>query len=310
MSHTNCRTHEPGLQSNPQVVELIKLSDDLRRTKDSFMGAGSLPCWIAAQINQADPDDDLFVPRMLCAGLWVEVNGLVNGLAKRAARHIPDQRVKSDVASALRRLHGRLKVPALTAIMKMHGYNKRGGRKEPAALDFEAIRDTKTVRAWISDVLQACCDAEPELPGLLLLSDEVYFLANHVREKEHAMAALARIHQGTQAIEATSTAARLKPRMPTTKANEKAKMLAEKYGRGFFALSGRKIAELIGCSWQTWTNTELYTKAKAKGRIKPPLRSTPPKARPLPADLTEQAKDKLIAESRADDRKTICYKQA
>jgi hypothetical protein len=53
-------------------------------------------------------------------------------------------------------------------------------------------------------------------------------------------------------------------RMSVDRANEKAQRLAMKMRMAFFALSERQQAELIGCSWKTWTKTPFYKKAKEK----------------------------------------------
>ncbi len=53
-------------------------------------------------------------------------------------------------------------------------------------------------------------------------------------------------------------------RMTLEEANQKAMKLAAKWRGGFFALSERKQAEMIGCSWQTWVKTTFYKKAQNK----------------------------------------------
>jgi hypothetical protein len=53
-------------------------------------------------------------------------------------------------------------------------------------------------------------------------------------------------------------------RMTVAEANEEAMRLAKVQGKSFLFLSERQQAKQIGCSWETWTKTDFYKKAKEK----------------------------------------------
>jgi hypothetical protein len=53
-------------------------------------------------------------------------------------------------------------------------------------------------------------------------------------------------------------------RMTVAEANEEAMRLAKGKGKSFLFLSERQQAKQIGCSWETWTKTDFYKKAKEK----------------------------------------------
>lgn len=63
--------------------------------------------------------------------------------------------------------------------------------------------------------------------------------------------------------------------MNVEQANQEAKRQAQKLGKGFFALSKRKQAELIGCHHLTWEKTEFYRMAVKQGKIKSAKMKTP-----------------------------------
>jgi hypothetical protein len=73
----------------------------------------------------------------------------------------------------------------------------------------------------------------------------------------------------------SSTCNESNPRMSKTDANEKAKVLAKRYGRAFFQMSKRKQAELIGCHCRTWAATDLYRSAVKKGLVSPSKTRSP-----------------------------------
>jgi hypothetical protein len=64
-------------------------------------------------------------------------------------------------------------------------------------------------------------------------------------------------------------------RMTVEQANANAKKLAKQYQNAFFAMSKRQQAELIGCHYQTWEQTDLYKSAVKKGRIPAPQPRVP-----------------------------------
>jgi hypothetical protein len=93
-------------------------------------------------------------------------------------------------------------------------------------------------------------------------------------------------------------------RMTVQQANEEAMRLARKMRMGFFALSERQQAKLIGCSWVTWKKTLFYVKAKKMrpaGKVK---RAPSPKTRSITAGreavLGEGKKDHVLQELIAD----------
>jgi hypothetical protein len=99
-----------------------------------------------------------------------------------------------------------------------------------------------------------------------------------------------------------------KQRMTVEEANKKAMKVAHKMRAGFFALSERQQADLIGCSWKTWHDTPFYEKAQAKRpggkRFKP--RSprteslTPGREAVTGQGNRDEALHQLIADQQAD----------
>lgn len=99
-----------------------------------------------------------------------------------------------------------------------------------------------------------------------------------------------------------------KHRMTVDDANEKAMKLAHRMRAGFFALSERQQAKLIGCSWTTWKRTPFYAEAQEKRPAGKQQQSSSPKTESLTAGREavtgEGDKDEvlkhLIAEQEAD----------
>ena len=123
------------------------------------------------------------------------------------------------------------------------------------------------------------------------------------------------MHQGYRgAATATPPAEHIRPPqrkrkgMTVEEANEKAMQLARELRAGFFALSERQQAKLIGCSWATWKKAPFYPHAQGKRpagqRKKPPS----PKAESLTAGREgvtgegdkNEVLQKLIDEHEAD----------
>ncbi len=100
----------------------------------------------------------------------------------------------------------------------------------------------------------------------------------------------------------------LPQRMTVAKANAKSMTLARKMREGFFALSQRQQAELIGCSWSTWKKTPFYQKAQVKRPAGTGVKMSSPKTVSLTsgreAVMGEGGKDEvlnnLIAEQKKD----------
>src|SRR5262249_20963228 len=99
-----------------------------------------------------------------------------------------------------------------------------------------------------------------------------------------------------------------KARMTVEQANAEAKKTAHKFGKGFFALSESKQADLIGCHWQTWTKTSFYATAKRRKLLGESRQPSSPKSESLTfgreAVVGQGDKDavlkKLIADQEAD----------
>lgn len=97
-------------------------------------------------------------------------------------------------------------------------------------------------------------------------------------------------------------------RMTAEEANAKAMKLAHKMRTGFFALSERQQAKLIGCSWKTWRKTEFYPKAQAERPAGKRSKTSSPKAESLTAGREavtgegdkDEVLQQLIAEQEAD----------
>jgi hypothetical protein len=99
-------------------------------------------------------------------------------------------------------------------------------------------------------------------------------------------------------------------RMTRTEANDKAKELAKKLKKAFFALSEREQAKRIGCHLKTWKKTPLYQEAKRKKAKNKPPGNAPaaPGAVPFTATLEaaaveggrDEVLNQLIAEQEAD----------
>jgi hypothetical protein len=104
------------------------------------------------------------------------------------------------------------------------------------------------------------------------------------------------------------TGPKCKARMTIAQANDKAKKLAHKMRKGFFALSQRQQAEMIGCSWATWKKTEFYRIAETKRPGGKRKRTSTPKTvslTPLLEAVTgegdrDEALKQLVAEQEAD----------
>jgi hypothetical protein len=115
---------------------------------------------------------------------------------------------------------------------------------------------------------------------------------------------------GYPATVATRGAGKAKPRVSVAEANSIAQGLVKKLGKVFFALSESEQARRIGCSWKTWSRTQLYkTARKARGRQRggPRKVSSPPAVsftNELAAATGEGGREatlnELIAEQRAD----------
>jgi hypothetical protein len=92
-------------------------------------------------------------------------------------------------------------------------------------------------------------------------------------------------------------------RMSVKEANAKAMQLAERQKRKFFLLSEREQAKAIGCSWKTWSKTELYQTAKKQRDILAKRAGSSTTAGPPPAvSLTDSLLQRLTDEQRKDDR--------
>jgi hypothetical protein len=118
----------------------------------------------------------------------------------------------------------------------------------------------------IREFLDTCQKAADEAPILLTLADQVYLVADHIREQERDLAAAKRLATkpatGRQALSREA-------------ANAIAQNVAKELGEGFFSMSMRKQASLIGCHHRTWQQTELYKSAVKRGRITPPKPRAP-----------------------------------
>jgi hypothetical protein len=112
-------------------------------------------------------------------------------------------------------------------------------------------------------------------------------------------------------------------RMTVAEANQKAMELVTQLGKAFFALSESEQARRIGCSWKTWSRTEMYQKAqkwKARSRrlagtkqatSSPPVASLTDKLEAVAVEggrnpvLDKVAQDdelaRLVAESQAEN---------
>ena len=96
--------------------------------------------------------------------------------------------------------------------------------------------------------------------------------------------------------------------MTVGKANEEAMKHARKKRQGFFALSERQQAELIGCSWTTWRKTPFYAEALKKRPTSKPKKPSSPKAVSLTAEREavtgegdrDEVLKQLVAEQEAD----------
>jgi hypothetical protein len=108
-----------------------------------------------------------------------------------------------------------------------------------------------------------------------------------------------------QGLVATASA---RGRLSVERANEKAVKLARRLRAGFFALSERQQAEMIGCHWQTWTKTPFYSQVGQKGLLFKKGTKSSPKTESLTsgreAVIGEGDRDEvlnnLIAEQEAD----------
>jgi hypothetical protein len=136
-----------------------------------------------------------------------------------------------------------------------------------------------------------------------------------IQRVDGIIAFLDSINAPAVAVAAASTAAAEpappvgRSRMKVGEANDKAMKLAGEMRDGFFALSGRQQAKMIGCSWATWTKTDFYVIAQDKRPGGKRQRVTSPKTLSLTAEREavtgEGGKDevlqKLIEEQEADN---------
>jgi hypothetical protein len=84
-------------------------------------------------------------------------------------------------------------------------------------------------------------------------------------------------------------------RMTVEDANHKAKELAKQLGKAFFALSENEQAKKIGCSWTTWSRTELYKTAREmKDRSRLRGSAGRPPASPPVVSLTDNLEDVAV----------------
>ncbi len=97
-------------------------------------------------------------------------------------------------------------------------------------------------------------------------------------------------------------------RITVSEANDKAMTLAKKLKQEFFAMSCRKQAALIGCSFATWKKTTFYKESQKKKTTLKPNKSRAPKAESLTREREavtgegdrDEVPNSLIAEQRAD----------
>jgi hypothetical protein len=176
-------------------------------------------------------------------------------------------------------------------------------RKEAGRLlaDINGLGFAPTVRNWLTDGFRIVAENKWETGPLAV---EMIRPINAIPKPKEAPNGSGPAGQGKAS----------KPRMKVAQANEKGKELVRQLGKILFTkLSERNQAKRIGCSWKTWTKTELYKQyrkmkertnrksAKGKRASSPPVVSLTDK---LEDAIGEGEKDsvlkKLIADQEAD----------
>jgi hypothetical protein len=199
--------YKVGLQVNPTVVALTKLSADLREAAEQLNGEYSFPNFIRAaaegriktdEERAAQPDSSPFLaaPRpdrkeggdgfdvdLWCALLFKFAEGLGRD-ANRADSAIPHERLKTSVVSTLNGIRDTLMIPALATIVRRFWPEGNTDRHQP---------DAETRKRLVEEILDACRQAAEQAQSLALLSDQVYVLADHIRERDRDLAAAERL---------------------------------------------------------------------------------------------------------------------
>jgi hypothetical protein len=89
--------------------------------------------------------------------------------------------------------------------------------------------------------------------------------------------------------------------MSVAVANQKAQALARRQPKKFFGMSQNDQAKAIGCSWKTWSRTDVYREAQRQGKI-PPAGANKTGGDPGSVSLTPELENTLGVENPALSR--------
>jgi|GEM_PF-4800804 len=317
---TSAHNDNPGLQVNPDVIELTALSKELREIKHQLCSELSQPNMIRATLegrfhyeSENDPgrilpaplpgprdqDSDLRTATVFCMWLYILAEGWNGKLAQRVEVAIPNKGLREQVAGALHRIHDTLMIPALLNITRP--FRRELNDSEPLP-----PTDKETVRRWIYEFLDVCEEATDQAQVLDTLASQVYVTADHIREEDRDLAAVARLAEKAP-LEESKRFPRL--RMTIQEANAKAMRLAKR-NHSFVRLGLRQWAEAIGCSEGLVAKLPFWrTTMEKTGRGKN-NRETGPKASSFTPELEAVSRNgegtelcqlkRLIAEQKAD----------
>jgi hypothetical protein len=136
----------------------------------------------------------------------------------------------------------------------------KGDGRRQAGASLETVEDRlRCLYAAVQALTQRGQDRGGERAGARLLE---HFAA--VQAAWQAVLSLADAAGDGPRGDAPVSAKGSKPRMTRKQANEKAMELAKKMGKPFFVLSENEQARRIGCTWSTWSKTELYAQGRKK----------------------------------------------
>lgn len=196
-----------GLVANPTVVQLTLLSSELRAILGHLTPHRSTACEIQAFAERLQKEDiqkvpeigskessEWFVVEALCYWLHLFATKTLPEVADSAAAAISHDRLREKVITTLYRIRDILSSPALATIARpFQGLDDNG---EPV----QSPKDVKLLKRLYREISDNLKAAVQEAQGLALLADQVYVHADHIREQERDMAALARYSESPHRV--------------------------------------------------------------------------------------------------------------
>lgn len=272
------QSHAYAPQINREVVELTLFADQLIKLTTRLVGQASFRSNILTdeEVRVSHPHLNRDTG-LTCAMLYGFAEGDLDEAAKWAEWVIPHPQVKAEATAVLRRIRDALFIPPLYA-MAFPWNPDLAGNPPPG------LPDPETRARWLAEIDAACRKAAAEAPALDVIANKVYVLADHLRQRDRDLEAVARM--AVQADLAPAADGRgAKKRMKPEDADRIALGLCRKDPKGFARLSPTAQANTIGCHVQTWKKTRLFSLIHRGGPARDEASRPPAKAAvPLPSD--------------------------